>query len=587
MDVNYLGSNIGNKFPDPVFRPSSAWFPKTLAEGFELCQWIYANVPVFRQVTHRLTSFFITDFDFIDTDMATQKSLQDFFNNILDIKQVMQNIGDEWGCYGNAFIRLVVPFTRVLKDPRPQFVQNKYSLNMFKSYEDRISFDLQSLTYSVPDPQNNFNGNITCSFIDTIDKNKANFRLMLIDPRFIRIIYSPVNGESSYIWKFDQDLRSKVQKGILDVINTVPYDMLRALKENKDFKFNAGELFHFRGPLISGLSKDGWGASELLLNFRQIYNMLLYDKADEMLALDYIMPLRVISLDPQALQGSDNGPAQSFDALMYRDQMSSMVANYRKDPTTWQVAPFALQYNEMGGTGKKYANQDLVKFKQDSLLNGAGYPAKFFDMSLDIQILPVSLRLLQTNFWFIYNGFNKLGKWVLSKTQRIFNEKPVKVELQQPKIIDNAEAQAAKANLGANGLLPYNAFLQQYGISDAIAAILQRKKEDAEIEEKVNQLQEDLQKKHDAKANLEAELQSDSQYTGNAPTSVLSKEQEAMQIAQQFLAMPVGPRRVELNKLQQSDFPLYSMVSKYMDKERSDLKSQGAAAMKQQMGYAE
>ena len=190
-------SPYGGKFKDPVFMPSSSWFPRTLGEGFELCQWLYANVPIFRQVNRRLTSFFITDLEFIDCDAETQKAMKDFLYNILDLKQVMQNIGDEWGCYGNAFIRLYVPFTRVLKDPRPQFKNKNYAFAQFKNCLDRVIFNLQDLTFTVPDPQNNYNGTITCQFIDQIDKRKENYRLMLIDPRYIRIIHSRINGENS------------------------------------------------------------------------------------------------------------------------------------------------------------------------------------------------------------------------------------------------------------------------------------------------------------------------------------------------------------------------------------------------------
>lgn len=579
-------SPYGGKFKDPVFMPSSSWFPRTLGEGFELCQWLYANVPIFRQVNRRLTSFFITDLEFIDCDAETQKAMKDFLYNILDLKQVMQNIGDEWGCYGNAFIRLYVPFTRVLKDPRPQFNNKNYAFARFKNCLDRVIFNLQDLTFTVPDPQNNYNGTITCQFIDQIDKRKENYRLMLIDPRYIRIIHSRINGENSYIWKFDQDIREQVQRNVIDVINTIPRAMLMALKNSQDFKFNKGELFHFRGPSISGLSRDGWGISEFLLNFRNIYKLLLYAKADEMLALDYVTPLRVISMDPSAMQGGNDSPAQSFDATIFKDQVTRMVSNYRNDPTTWQVAPFALQYQEMGGTGKQYVSKDIVNACKEELLNGSGYPARFYDLSLDLQILPTSLKLLQNNFWFIYNQFNKLGKWVVSKTQRIFTEKPVMVELQQPRIVDDVETQATKMNLGVQGLLPYKSFLANLGITDPVNAIIQRRKEDAEIEDKVQEAQEDIQKQREARQNLEAELQ-DNSIGGGAPqgTSVLTMEQEAMGIAQQLLAMPVGQARKQLEQLEMSDYTKYSLVKAYMDKERNNMRSQGYEMMKQQNGY--
>lgn len=87
----------------------------------------------------------------------------------------MQNIGDEWGCYGNAFVRLYVPFERILLDPRPEFKGKFYTFANFNGYLDQIKFNSKDLTFTVPDIQNNFNGSITCQFIDKIDKRKEIF----------------------------------------------------------------------------------------------------------------------------------------------------------------------------------------------------------------------------------------------------------------------------------------------------------------------------------------------------------------------------------------------------------------------------
>lgn len=580
-------SPIAGKFSDPVFTPSSSWFPRTLSEGFELCQWLYANVPLFRQVNRRLFSFFITDIEFIDCDEASQKNLKDFLYNILDLKQTLQTVGDDWGCYGNAFVRLYMPFKRTLLDPRPNYSKEYYDFNIFASRMDQVKFNLEDLTFTVPDPQNDFNGYITCQFKDTPNRRKENYRLMIVDPRYIRIIYSRINGECTYIWKFSQDIIDQVKRNVLDVINTIPRSMLQALKNNQDFKFKKGELFHFKAPSVSGLSRDGWGISEFLLNFRNIYKMLLYSKADEMLALDYVTPLRVVSMDHSGLSGGNDSPAQSLDSVMFVNQVSKMVSNYRRDPTSWQVSPYPLSYQEMGGTGKQYISKDISDANRNELLHGAGFPPALFDLSLNLQILPVSLRLLQTDFWYIYNQFNKFTKWVVSKTQRIFTEKKIEVIWQQPRIVDDVEAQATKMNLGINGLLPYKTFLESLGISDPINAVLQRKKEDAEIQNKLQKVEEDIEKERAAAQNLEAELQDGLSAPAGAMqgASILTKEQEAMSIAQQLLAMPVGQSRQQLQALEGRDFPLYSLVMAYMDKERANLRSQGYQAMKEQNGY--
>lgn len=66
-------------------------------------------------------------------------------------------------------------------------------------------------------------------------------------------------------------------------VNETPRDMLEALSKDQDFRFDEGELFHFKAPTVCGLNNKGWGIPETLLNYRNIHQLAVYRKIDEQL----------------------------------------------------------------------------------------------------------------------------------------------------------------------------------------------------------------------------------------------------------------------------------------------------------------
>ena len=584
-----MGSTMGvegfiGKFDNPVLLPSSAYYPSNLSAAFDWCRYYYHKIPNFRQVQKRIVRWFITDFEFPGKGSDSEKEdLRKYLKDVLDLPAKLLELGDDWGCYGNAFMRFHYPFIRYVVDKRGGLLK-LYPLYQFPP--DKVTFDLNKLTYKVPDPVTSYKTTIDLPFFDAVDRNRNGIKLIRMDPRYMRIIYNELSDTAKYIYKFNPYTKEQVRKGNILVVNTTPYYMLNAMSKNADLRFKDGEVFHFKGPTISGISYSDWGMPELMANFGQIYQIMCYLKADEAIARDFITPFRLFLPPPQSGQ---TDLIATTDGLLFQDQMSKIIENRRKDPTSIYALPMAVTYQEVGGTGKQYTPKDLLEYQTDQLLNGCGCPRELYTLSLQTAQIPTALRLVQNSAWFIYNNFNKCTQWVTKKVLDYTKSEQIEIRWQEPQMADNMENMNLLVQLVNGGVLPYDTIFKRFGLYDAVSEIVKRRKQDLEVDIKTQKAQEDMQRKQEAQAILHQNLEDEtSAMPGGMPGAmpITDKYQQAADIAQQWLRMPEGPRRQSMSTLRGQDIDLYALAKQVMDEQRAQLRSEGERILKDENGYA-
>jgi hypothetical protein len=593
MSGDYYGvgsENITGKFDNPFLLPSSSYFPKTLTEALDLCRFFYFRIPNYKQVQRRIVRYFITDFEFPgeDGDLNEKEKLRSYLENVLDLKQKMIEMGDEWGCYGNGFMRIAYPFKRFLVDDR-ESTSNYYPIESFEKFEaeGRVKFNLKDLAYTVPDPATKYKTEATFQFIDKKDKDKNNIKLIIMDPRYIRIQYNAEADKARYIYSFNPKMRAQVNQGVTMVINTTPKYMLEAIKDNKDIMFKEGEVFHFRSPLISGISYSGWGLSEIIANYQQCWQLLLYMKADEAICLDYIMPFRIFSMEPQ---NSGGDVMQNSDALFFTSQMSQIIASRRKDKFAIHAVPFPINYQEFGGNGKTYTPKETIEYQNNVLLNGCGYFSDLYQGTMQVNIVPTALRLIQNTHYFLYNGYNKMAKWVVKKVLDYAEESMIEVQMQEPRIADNLENANIKTRLVMDGTLPWDVIGKDLGISNPVDALVRRIEQDQQVQQRAAEKEEEMKRKQVAQDLLKENLEDPGMAGGGGgpagSTPIFDMYQKAVQTAQQWEQMPIGQRRQAMEMTQQQDFQLYAMAERIMQENRRNMQRQGAQMIREQSGMA-
>lgn len=147
-------------------------------------------------------------------------------------------MGMEYFIYGNSFAMVYFPFNRYLVDRR----NGKYREYSVTQFGDDIKFDLDTMTYEVPDPSQpgplEARRKVKFGFKDFRCTDPKKIKLRIIDPRRMILHMNYASGTIDYIWKFDEFFIADVRAGDkIWQINETPIGMLEAIRDNKDYKF--------------------------------------------------------------------------------------------------------------------------------------------------------------------------------------------------------------------------------------------------------------------------------------------------------------------------------------------------------------
>lgn len=598
--VNYQGENdvmsvfSGKKrtFEDPFLLPSSTSIPTELQSALDFCLYLYYLNPLYRRASIRVVSHFVTDIEFIDKagDQKERDELKDYLINKLDLFGALLEVGQEWACYGNAFLRLHLPFDRVLVDHRGDKYR-EYSLTMFGN---DVKYDFKTMKYEVTDPltmekEPAKRQKIKLDFIDRPSRDKDRIRLRKIDPRQVVLQHSFLSGKTQILYRFEPEFVTLIKNSTMYQVNETPMSMLKAIAMEQDFLFNEGQVFHFKAPTISGVSNFGWGMPETMANYRHIHQLQVLRKIDEVVGLDYMLPFRLFS-PVSSTQAND--PMNYMLLSRWGQEIKEVIKRRRTDPFAMHALPFPVTYQEFGAQGKQLAPKDLVEYHNNALLDAMGYPAELFKGSLMVQQVPTAVRLFENSFHFIHHNFNKIVKWVTKRILDYIGQPQMGIGLELPQMADNLEKQNVYMQLAAGAEIPRSIAYAPFGIKDPVEAAKQRAQEDIEIKKEQAKLEQDFQRSQQLGSmdSIMAAQQGGGAGSGSSPAGDESEagaqtptdvQNKANETATKWLQMPIGDRKKDMDNMRASNPTLYAAAKQKMEEQRSQAESQGRQQLSQ------
>lgn len=597
------------KFADPFLLPSSDVFPTDIGSTFDLCLYLYKTNRLYGAICNRIVSYFSTAVEFTEKgDKDEQKALVDLLVNTLKIFTKMQQAGQEWAIYGQAFVRCVEPFERWLIDER----DGRYRAIALETFPDHlVEYNWDTMTYSVPDlsKASELEGRgkvrmadlpkVKLPFRDKASPAPDKFSIIFLDPRYVELD-SPHHADTTdVIYRIPPDMMARIKGNKLHEINHTPRGLLQAVAKGMDFRFRKGEVYIFKGLTPTGVSDAGWAVPEILMSFDAIYQLQIYRRIDFAVAQDYLLPFRVFSPN-----FGDKLGDTTMAALMsqMRGEMANMIATRRKDPTAIHALPFGVNLDEFGGDGKKMVMYDLVEAYSDQLFDGMGFPRELFKGSMNVDQLPNAIRMFERHYEWLYAAMNGMLQFVARTVQRAFDSEEMQVRLKRPAMAYNAEWMQLRMQLAANREIPRADVYPDIGVSDAIDSSVQAVEEDQEIQRRAEELARDFQKQKEqgsmadmAVAQAEQGMQMAAQgaapgggmgagggldYAPSGDDDPAMVQQRAQEIAAQWLQMhqtQPNSHRKEMQMAEATNPTLYAAAKDAMEKMRAGAESQGRA----------
>ena len=581
-------------FDNPFLLYSSESMPVDLQSAMDLCLFLYYLNPAYRTASMRVVRHFITQFDMpVEGSQDEKKDLDDYLQYTLQLPSFLQDMGDDWAAYGNAFAYLYLPFDRFLVDPRSN---NEYALDVFGGAA-RYSF--ATLQYEVNDPMDP-SKRILLSFIDRASTDPTRIRLRLLNPRWITIRHNLISGTSRFIYRFENFLLDDAKKGRLHIVNELPRAMLQAMAKNQDFLFDPGTVFHLRAPTVSGVSNYGWGMPGTIANYRNIHQIQVYRKIDEAVGLDYMVPFRVIC--PSATGSASTDPFKNILGPTWTAEMRHMIDHRRRDKFAIHSLPFPVQYQEFGANGKILTPKDLLEYQTGVLLDGMGYPQELFKGTLQFMQVPTALRLFENSFKFLQVGYNLFTQWTVRRIRSYLGLPPMRVVLQRPSLADAIERKQMIFQLAATGEISRETAYSMLGIDDPVAEVRKRMEEDSDIQKLKMRMDQLTQQQLNAGTIGEPPQGQDGSAPGQGGGPAMGPggpaggssgggggqtpgdvSNAAQDLAQYWLSIPTpGDRTKAMNATKASDPQLYSLAKQKMEEVRRQGESQGRQMVTQQ-----
>lgn len=603
-------------FPDPFMDMASLAMPENNRTALQWCEFIYMADGTYRAAMERNVAYFLTDIEITgdDIDDDTKEKYKVALDETLGVKGILFQMDCDKNCYGNAFASMIVPFRRYLICRQ---CSNVHPLNIVYSRSDfQFAWDKSNYEFVATCPRCGYRGPWTVN--DQPEDEEQRIRVKLWSPHEIEIIHDPYTHDCAYLWKIPEDYKKMVQAGHLYHLERCPLQVMEAIKRNWVFRFAPDALYHMKEMTLGGIHNRGWGISRIMTNFRQVWYVQVLRRMNEAIALDYVIPFRVIT--PAPATGGARGNADPMLSMNMGDFMGSvrnMLRKRRRDPAQWNTLPFPVQYQALGGDAKQLAPKDMIDQGNEVLLNNCGIPIELWKGSLSTQSAPTALRLYEATNQNIVSDNNGFLRWLMRQLSQTLSWEPVTASMRRVTHADDMNRQMAILQLMMGQQASKTTALRGLDL-DFKSETKQIAQESVYEAEQQARAQEEMQQAGFAAQVAKGMLPgqgggqpggqgggqggSPPQITGdptaggtqpmgpvssmpqdpNTPVTPNDMLQQADSIAQQLLGQPEPVKDSELRQLKTRNETLHSLVRAKMDSYRSQAKTQGGAAMLQQ-----
>ena len=615
------GPGVGSddRFPDPFCDIASLSMPESIQSALRWCEFIMNCNGVYRQAVDRVVSYFLTDIQIEDlgkNELGREEKdkYEEFFNNTIGIKNALHSVAMDYLTYGNSFTTLLVPFRRYLSC-------KKCGLEMpiAQIYnKPACAFKWQNFQFHATCPQCKYTGE--WSHIDRRTSDTADLKIKRWSPHEIELLWDPYTDDVRYVWRIPEDYRTLIKQGHLHHLERASWEVIQAIKDNKNLMFDKDIVFHLKEDALAGLRNRGWGISRILANFRQAWYVQILMRYNEAVALDYVIPFRVITPAPRGGDAQSSDPVHTINLSSFTARVQAMLRARRSDPARWNVLPFPVNYQALGGDASQLAPKELIDQGLDTLLKCIGMPVELFNGTLTMQAAPAALRVFEANWGHLPHNLNRFLGYVAEQVAKIKSWEPASVTLIRVTHADDLNRQMAKLQLMMGGQISKSTGLKSVGLDYD-----EETKRTLEEERIYAEEQGKMQKEMEQSQQMDTLTQADPMMGGvgnagagatgapqpgappqgapgappnpvdqfllqrqnspNIPRTPDDLQSQAQLIAQQLMSLPESQKDSQLIKLKRSDPTMHALVKSIIGDIRQQAQQQGGAmVLAQQYG---
>lgn len=540
----------------PLFDFLTAFAPRKLKDLFRLCEYLYFNCSQIFAALQKFCTYPITDIVYDTTNEGLKTKYEDLHNKKLKTKRWLIKAAIDKFVYGNAFYSMYSPFVRFLRCPACRQLSNAGSVS-YKFRLKKLSFSYQCASCRTkvdvgPD-----------AVVDKPITRPDKIAIIRWDPKLVDIDYNPITGHSEYFWTIPKEMKERVAKNNKHLIDSLPMEFLKAMRDDKIFKFAENQVFHMKMDAPAGIEAQ-WGFPPLASTIKLFFYAAVLRKANEAIALDYVVPLRIIS--PKQSTGNAD-PLLTMNLATWTTEMKHAVKRWRRDPLHIMWSPIPAEVTHLGGQARALMTLGEVQAAEDNIIAAMGLPKEFIYGGFSAMGSGIQLRVLENQLVHQTGDLNDFLQWITDNAGRKLGWGPMPTELAPFRFIDDVQQKALLMQLNMadpqGGPWISKTTLGKPFDVDPIEERKKRKQEMLDDARAQAETTVELQKRQtELGARVRAQAQLGQQGVAYDPQQMIT---QADGIVEQLMPLDQGTRQSQMHQLQTTDLPMYALVKERME----------------------
>jgi hypothetical protein len=418
--------------------------PKSVRKLQELCQIFGITHPQISPIIWRLSEYPITSIIYTGDEEAKRQH-KDLFEKEIEILDRLIEMGLDYHAYGNCFVTISFPFLRFYKckacgDEKPaKDVKYKYDGRRFMGVCKKCKRQGQL------EP------------VDQYLRGTTNgIRVFRLEPQLVTPKYNRVTGKYRYYYMIPHDLKMAIRAGDRDTIDETPVAYLKAVRFNRPIKLN--RVFHFKRPTLSGRNMQ-WGLPSIMPALKDAYLNQIYKKADEQIALEHSVPLRILYPEP-----SSQDPLNKLILSSFRGFMERNVRYWRRDKNAILTSPVPVGVRVIGGDGANYSTIAARTKVVDEIMTAMGTTPGFVRGGENWSSANIGQRVMENSFGNYLRRIDKALNWIRDEVAKFINMPDCGVAMKPFKKIDDVQTLQLLIQLAQQDKVSWSEVLSRFDL---------------------------------------------------------------------------------------------------------------------------
>lgn len=550
MDPYSFDTSKGGAHPSPYFTYSQVYSPKRLKELFKWSEFLFYNSAQIYAALRKFGEYPISDFNYITTNQALKSKHKFLIENVIRGRELLIKSTLDKYVYGNCFLSMYQPFIRYLKCPKCGVMTNIQNIR-YKFNVKNLSFAYKCAACKQP---------VVASEKHIEDRKvllSKRINFIRWDPKLMDIDHDRYTGDSVYYYTIPREDIQRVNNGHKTLIDSMPIEFLKAIKDEKQFRFAPDAIFHMKVGGPAGISPQ-WGLPPLISALNLFHYAQILRKANEAIALDYLVPLRVL----HPAQSSNNAdPLTTISLERWMTEMQSNVKAQRKDPLHMMFAPIPVGVTQIGGNGRALLTLGEQQEAEKNIIAALGIPMEFIYGGLTKGGMEATLKLIENQLQSHINDLKDLLQWVDDSCAKFLGWERIRVDMADFTMVDDDSKKQMVMQLFMAGEQQGAPIISKTTVAELNGIDLRQEKERIK-QETLDALREQAQMQKEI-TKIQNNVADQVQQQAQVGPQQYNQQQiiaQADQVVQQITQMDPSMRKSQLHALETEDYVLYSVV---------------------------